>query len=132
MWLFCSQGDSIERGKGGHVTPCNPTRQHHSQPSLLPTPPGSSDPGARGLGSGAWALGGLYEWVRLQGHTVLDLLGLERRGQLQGQQGLHHAVTVMGWWGALRAGALLDVSTVEKVVALLDEGLDDRLVELGG
>lgn len=59
-----------------------------------------------------------------------DLLGLEWWRKLQGQQRLQ-AVAV---WrrGSLSAGGLCDVTAIEEVLALLDEGLDDGLVEFGG
>lgn len=71
----------------------------------------------------------LHEGVGLQ--LVLDLLRLERRRELQGEQRLRQAVAV---WRrrALVAGRLHHLAPVEEVLALLDEGLDDRLVELGG
>lgn len=61
---------------------------------------------------------------------MLDLLRLEWRRELQGQQRLQ-AVAV---WrrGSLSAGRLRDVTAIEEVLALLDEGLDDGLVEFGG
>lgn len=68
---------------------------------------------------------------RVRVHGVLDLLWLQRRRQLQRQQRLHHAVA-MWRWRALAAGALRHLAAVEEVVALDDEGLDDRLVQLGG
>lgn len=62
---------------------------------------------------------------------MLDLLRLQGRGQLQREQGLHHVVAVRRR-RALAAGALGHLATVEEVVALHDEGLDDGLVQLGG
>lgn len=69
------------------------------------------------------------ERVGVQG--VLDLLRLQGRGQLQREQSFHHVVAV---WRrrALAAGALGHLAAMEEVVALHDEGLDDRLVQLGG
>lgn len=64
-------------------------------------------------------------------HGVLDLLRLQRRRQLQRQQRLHHAVAVRRR-RALAAGAVGHLAAVEEVVALEDEGLDHRLVQLGG
>lgn len=61
---------------------------------------------------------------------MLDLLWLEGRRELKGQQGLQ-AVAV---WRRrpLGAGGLCDFTTIEEILALLDEGLDDGLVEFGG
>lgn len=67
----------------------------------------------------------------LWGQRVLDLLRLQRRGQLQRQQDLYHVVTVRRR-RALAAGALGHLSSVEEVVALQDEALDHGLVQFGG
>lgn len=62
---------------------------------------------------------------------MLDLLWLQRRGQLQGQQGLHHVVA-MWRWRALTTGALSHFATMEEVVTLHNEGLNDGLIQLCG
>jgi len=62
---------------------------------------------------------------------MLDLLRLQRWGQLQRQQSFHHVVTM--WRRCpLTAGALSYFTTMEKVVTLLNEGLNDGLVQLCG
>lgn len=61
---------------------------------------------------------------------MLDLLWLEGRRELQGHQRLQ---TMTVWRRSpLSAGGLCDITTTEEILALLDEGLDDGLVEFGG
>lgn len=68
---------------------------------------------------------------RVRRQRMLDLLRLQRWWQLQGQQCLHHVVAVRRR-RALAAGALGHFAAVEEVVALQDERLDHRLVQLCG